>query len=229
MLKGVSFKVGAGMKVGVCGRTGAGKSTLTLALYRVIEAASGRILIDGVDISQIGLRDLRSRLSIIPQDSQLFHGTLRENLDPTGTASDVALWTALEQARLKEHVQSMEGQLDAAIDEQGSNMSAGQRQLMCLARALLRQSKILVLDEATSAVDPESDKDIQTVIRREFADCTIFVIAHRINTIMDCDRVLVMDNGRVAEFDKPEVLIERKESSIFYSLAQEAGVLKGTF
>ncbi|GAA5830633.1 hypothetical protein JCM11251_002541 [Rhodosporidiobolus azoricus] len=225
VLKDVDFEIKGGEKVGVCGRTGAGKSSLTMVLYRVIEAAGGRIIIDGVDVSSIGLHDLRSKLSIIPQDSQMFAGTLRDNLDPAGEASDAQLWAALEQCRLKEHVERMEGKLDAKIDEGGSNFSSGQRQLICLGRALLRRSKILVLDEATAAVDVESDRDIQTVIRREFANATIFVIAHRINTIMDCDKILVMNAGEVAEFDAPSTLLQNPDS-IFRSLAVEAGLVK---
>ncbi|GAA5903406.1 hypothetical protein JCM6882_006539 [Rhodosporidiobolus microsporus] len=225
VLKDVNFEIKGGEKVGVCGRTGAGKSSLTMVLYRVIEAAGGKVIIDGVDVSTIGLHDLRSKLSIIPQDSQMFAGTLRDNLDPAGEASDAQLWAALEQCRLKAHVEGMEGKLDAKIDEGGSNFSAGQRQLICLGRALLRRSKILVLDEATAAVDVESDRDIQAVIRREFANATIFVIAHRINTIMDCDKILVMSAGKVAEFDSPSTLLQQPES-IFRSLAVEAGLVK---
>ncbi|SCV73559.1 BQ2448_7485 [Microbotryum intermedium] len=227
VLRDVSFDIKGGEKVGVCGRTGSGKSTLTMVLYRVIEAEQGVVSIDGVDVSKIGLHCLRSRMSIIPQDSQCFEGNLRENLDPAGTCSDSQLWAALEQCRLKEHVESMEGKLDAHIDEGGSNLSSGQRQLLCLGRALLRKSKILVLDEATAAVDPESDKEMQSVIRREFADCTIFVIAHRLNTILDCDKIICMDAGKVAEFDTPANLLA-DPTSMFYSLANEAGVIKGT-
>ncbi|KAK4053428.1 hypothetical protein OIV83_001593 [Microbotryomycetes sp. JL201] len=225
VLKGVDFKIKGGEKVGVCGRTGAGKSSLTMVLYRVIEVESGKVVIDGVDVSQIGLHTLRSRMSIIPQDSQCFEGSLRDNLDPTGRSTDAQLWSALEQCRLKDHVESMDGKLDAHIDEGGSNLSSGQRQLMCLGRALLRRSKILVLDEATAAVDPESDKEIQEVIRREFGNCTIFVIAHRLNTIMNCDKILVMSEGKVAEYAPPNELLLDK-SSIFYSLACEAGLVK---
>ncbi|KAH8929537.1 hypothetical protein BT69DRAFT_1292537 [Atractiella rhizophila] len=210
VLKDVSFEAEPGMKIGICGRTGAGKSTLTMALYRIVEPASGQIFIDEVDITNIGLHDLRSKLSIIPQDSQCFEGTLRDNVDPTGEADDDAIWKALEQARLKEHVQSMgtelgslqNGELDAVVNEGGSNLSAGQ---------------------STAKVDPQSDAAIQNVIRKEFADCTILVIAHRLNTIMDCDRILVMSAGRVAEFDSPANLLQKKDS-IFYSLAVEAGV-----
>ncbi|ORY80748.1 P-loop containing nucleoside triphosphate hydrolase protein, partial [Leucosporidium creatinivorum] len=225
VLRGIDFEVKGGQKVGVCGRTGAGKSSLTMVLYRVIEAESGIVSIDGIDVSKIGLHTLRSRLSIIPQDSQCFEGTLRENLDPAGQSTDAQIWAALEQCRLKEHIESMDGKLDAHIDEGGSNLSAGQRQLMCLGRALLRKSKILVLDEATAAVDPESDKEIQAVISREFADCTIFVIAHRLNTILGCDRILVLSAGKVAEFASPSELLEDK-NSIFYSMAAESGLVR---
>ncbi|GAA5821197.1 hypothetical protein JCM3770_005247 [Rhodotorula araucariae] len=224
VLRDVDFEIKPGEKVGVCGRTGAGKSSLTMVLYRIIEPEGGVVSIDGVDVGKIGLHDLRSRLSIIPQDSQMFAGTLRQNLDPSGKATDAQMWAALEQCRLKEHVERMEGKLDAQIDEGGTNFSAGQRQLICLGRALLRRSKILVLDEATAAVDVESDRDIQTVIRREFASCTIFVIAHRLNTIMDCDKILVMSAGRVAEFGSPAVLLAQPDG-IFRALAVEAGMV----
>ncbi|GJN87677.1 hypothetical protein Rhopal_000632-T1 [Rhodotorula paludigena] len=207
VLRDVNFEIKAGEKVGVCGRTGAGKSSLTMVLYRIIEAEGGVVSIDGVDVGKIGLHDLRSRLSIIPQDSQMFAGTLRQNLDPSGRASDAQMWTALEQCRLKEHVERMEGKLDATIDEGGTNFSAGQRQLICL------------------GVDVESDRDIQAVIRREFASCTIFVIAHRLNTIMDCDKILVMSAGEVAEFDSPTHLLQRPDG-IFRALAVEAGMVK---
>ncbi|TNY24017.1 hypothetical protein DMC30DRAFT_371993 [Rhodotorula diobovata] len=225
VLRDVNFDIPAGSKVGVCGRTGAGKSSLTMVLYRIVEPEGGVVSIDGVDVGKIGLHDLRSRLSIIPQDSQMFAGTLRQNLDPSGQATDAQMWAALEQCRLKEHVERMEGKLDAQIDEGGTNFSSGQRQLICLGRALLRRSKILVLDEATAAVDVESDRDIQTVIRREFASCTIFVIAHRLNTIMDCDKILVMSAGEVAEYDSPANLLA-KPDGIFRALAAEAGVIK---
>ncbi|GAA5856368.1 hypothetical protein JCM8547_008708 [Rhodosporidiobolus lusitaniae] len=225
VLKDISFEIKGGESVGVVGRTGAGKSSLTMVLYRVIEAAGGKITIDGIDVSKIGLHDLRSRLSVIPQDPQLWTGTLRDNLDPTGRASDAQLWSALEQCRLKEHVEGMDGKLEAKIEEGGSNFSSGQRQLLCLGRALIRRSKILILDEATAAVDVESDREIQQVIRREFGSCTTFTVAHRIGTIMDSDKILVVDAGRVAEYDTPAVLLERPQS-LFRALAIEAGLVK---
>ncbi|MBW0487072.1 hypothetical protein O181_026787 [Austropuccinia psidii MF-1] len=222
VLKGVNFKVKPQEKIGICGRTGAGKSTITLSLFRLIEKFGGRIMIDGIDISQIGLRDLRSKISIIPQDSQCFEGTLRDNLDPEGIKTDEELWKALEHSRLKSHIQSLEGGLDGKIEEGGANLSNGQRQLLCLSRALLRSSKILVLDEATSSVDPETDLDIQAVIRTEFKGCTILVIAHRLNTILDCDRILVISKGKVVEFDEPKKLLEDSKSE-FYGMCKESG------
>ncbi|WVQ85431.1 hypothetical protein IAT38_007596 [Cryptococcus sp. DSM 104549] len=226
-LRNITFKIKGGDRVGVCGRTGAGKSSLTLALFRILEASGGRIIIDGVDIATIGLHDLRSIVSIIPQDPQLFEGTLRNNIDPTNSASDSDIWQALEQVYLKEHVtNNMGGTLDAEVAEGGSNLSSGQRQLVCFARALLRKTKILVLDEATSSIDLETDEAVQQILRGpDFAGVTTITIAHRINTIMDSDHVLVMSEGRVAEYDTPEVLLQRPES-VFYSLVNEAGLGK---
>lgn len=192
-------------------------------LFRVIELESGTITIDGVDISKIGLADLRSRLCVVPQDSQLYIGTIRENVDPTRTSTDQEIWKALEQARLKEHVQSMEGGLDANVEEGGSNLSAGQRQLMCLARALLRKGAVLVLDEATSSIDGETDKLVQQIIRSEFDQMSILTVAHRLDTILDSDAILVMDAGKVAEFAPPQDLLADK-SSMFSALAKQAGI-----
>ncbi|WWD18144.1 hypothetical protein CI109_102593 [Kwoniella shandongensis] len=225
VLKNVSVKINGGERVGVCGRTGAGKSSLTLALFRILEAAGGRILIDGVDISTIGLHDLRSVVSIIPQDPQLFEGSLRTNVDPTNASSDADIWQALTQSHLKEHVMNnMGGTLDAEIAEGGSNLSAGQRQLLCFARALLRKTKLLVLDEATSSIDLETDEAVQQILRgSDFKGVTTITIAHRLNTIMDSDRVLVMSQGEVAEYDTPAALLEKPDST-FYSLVNEAGL-----
>ncbi|KAJ3711222.1 P-loop containing nucleoside triphosphate hydrolase protein [Lentinula raphanica] len=226
VLKKINLRIKPSEKVGVVGRTGAGKSSLLLALFRIIEPVEGTIFIDGVDITTIGLHDLRSSISIVPQTPDLFEGTLRENIDPVGEHSDVDIWDALAQAHLKEFVESLpDGRgLDEPVREGGSSLSSGQRQLLCFARALLRKSKVLVLDEATSAVDLDTDKAIQEIIRgHAFKDVTILTIAHRLNTIMDSDRVLVMSSGEVAEFDSPERLLE-KHDSIFYSLATDAGL-----
>ncbi|KAI5296978.1 hypothetical protein KEM56_005179, partial [Ascosphaera pollenicola] len=174
---------------------------------------------------KIGLLDLRGRLAIIPQDAALFGGTVRDNLDPRHVHADESLWKALEQARLKDHVSSMPGQLDAQINEGGSNLSQGQRQLVSIARALLTPSPILVLDEATAAVDVETDVLLQQMLRGSvFQGKTIITIAHRINTILDSDKIVVLEKGRVAEFDTPENLIER--GGMFYNLVKEAGLLE---
>ncbi|KAK7866924.1 hypothetical protein R5R35_001662 [Gryllus longicercus] len=224
VLKGVTFSVKGGEKVGIVGRTGAGKSSLTLALFRIIEAAGGSILIDGQDISKMGLHALRSRLTIIPQDPVLFSGTLRINLDPFGLYSDDDIWRALEHAHLKSFVKGLAAGLSHEVSEGGENLSVGQRQLICLARALLRKTKVLVLDEATAAVDLETDDLIQRTIRTEFSECTVLTIAHRLNTIMDSNRVIVLDRGNVVEYDTPDALLQRK-SSVFYGMAKDAGLL----
>ncbi|XP_012540485.1 multidrug resistance-associated protein 1 isoform X3 [Monomorium pharaonis] len=223
VLNGLTFSVLGGEKIGIVGRTGAGKSSLTLALFRIIEAAHGKILIDDIDISKLGLHDLRSRLTIIPQDPVLFSGTLRMNLDPFDCYSDEEVWRALEHAHLKSFIKNLPSALLHEVSEGGENLSVGQRQLICLARALLRKTKVLILDEATAAVDLETDDLIQTTIRQEFKDCTVLTIAHRLNTILDSDRVIVLDKGLIVEYDSPEVLL-RNSSSSFYSMAKDAGL-----
>ncbi|KAF9525987.1 multidrug resistance-associated ABC transporter [Crepidotus variabilis] len=226
VLKNLSFKICGSEKIGVCGRTGAGKSSLLLALFRIIEPSSGSIWIDSVDITKIGLHTLRNVLSIVPQSPELFEGSLRENIDPLGVYSDVDIWTALEQAHLRDYVETLSEKLDSHVSEGGSSLSAGQRQLLCFARALLRKSKILVLDEATSAVDLDTDRAIQEIIRGEaFRYVTIITIAHRVNTILDSDRILVIDSGSIAEFDSPKTLLSNK-NSLFYALVAKAGILE---
>ena len=224
VLKGIDMDVDALEKVGLCGRTGAGKSSLTLALFRIIEPAGGGIVIDGVDVSKLGLHRLRSRLTIIPQDPVLFTGDLRCNLDPTGDHPDDSLWRALEHAHLKDFVTGLKDGLDHEVTEGGENFSVGQRQLICLARALIRKTRVLVLDEATAAVDLETDDLIQATIRREFADCTILTIAHRLNTIMDSSRIAVFKEGRLVKMDSPDALLDRKDS-IFRDMAKSANLL----
>ncbi|XP_053685732.1 ATP-binding cassette sub-family C member 4 [Sabethes cyaneus] len=206
VLKDLSFAIQSNEKIGIVGRTGAGKSSLIQALFR-LAPYDGTIEIDGINTKTLGLKDLRSKISIIPQDPILFYGTLRSNLDPFEEKSDEELWSALDQVELKEAVSSFTGGLECKMSDGGSNFSMGQRQLVCLARAILRRNKILVLDEATANVDPETDKLIQTTIRTKFADCTVLTIAHRLHTVMDSDRVLVMDAGRVVEFGHPYKLL----------------------
>lgn len=223
VLKDITAHIRPQEKIGIVGRTGAGKSTITLSVFRMIEPAAGTILIDGIDISRIGLHDLRSRLTIIPQDPVLFSGTLRSNLDPFNLKTDDELWISLELAHLKTFVSGLDQGLDYKVSEGGDNLSVGQRQLICLARALLRKSRILILDEATSAVDMETDSLIQETIRTEFAGSTILTIAHRLHTIMDSNRVAVLNEGSIAEFDSPAVLMS-ESTSIFSSLAKDAGI-----
>ncbi|KAF6018306.1 hypothetical protein EB796_023392 [Bugula neritina] len=225
VIKDFNFEIHSKEKIGIVGRTGAGKSSLTLALFRMIESAKGCIKIDGVDISTLGLHDLRCRLTILPQDPVLFSGSFQDNLDPFGSYTDLQLWEVLSQCQLKEYVSNQPGQLTAECGEGGKNLSVGQRQLICLARALLRKTKILIMDEATAAVDLKTDDVIQKTIRSEFANCTILTIAHRLNTIMDCDRILVMSKGTIAEFDSPKSLLDSKES-IFYGMAKDAGIVE---
>ena len=306
VLKGLSFTAESGEKIGVVGRTGSGKSTLMLALFRMVELASGSIRVDGRDITQLQMSDLRKNVTIIPQDPTLFRGTVRSNLDPFHLHSDEAIWKILDAVNLRRRVEqgarpkpevgdakaekkkgkkdaaktavngngngvaangtpesqgkespsspspngkatptpvdhdptvvpSPKGEstvvaasepekptLDVAVEERGSNFSVGERQLMCLARALLKKSKILLLDEATASVDFEADALIQRTIRTEFADCTVLTIAHRLATVIDSDKILVLNDGELAEFAPPSVLLKDKQG-LFYSMAQQLG------
>ncbi|XP_052623209.1 ABC transporter C family member 14 [Lactuca sativa] len=219
VLKGITLKIEGGQKIGVVGRTGGGKSTLIQVLFRLVEPSGGSIIIDGIDVSTLGLHDLRSRFGIIPQEPILFEGTVRSNIDPIGQHSDEEIWRSLERCQLNDVVAAKPGKLDSAVVDNGDNWSVGQRQLLCLGRVLLKHSRLLFMDEATASVDSQTDAVIQKVIREDFSDCTIVSIAHRIPTVMDCDQVLVIDAGYAKEFDKPLRLIERP--SLFGALVQE--------
>ncbi|EFN56982.1 hypothetical protein CHLNCDRAFT_143584 [Chlorella variabilis] len=221
VLRGVTFSVRGREKVGVAGRTGCGKSTLMLALFRIGSRRRAHRVIDSVDTSSIGLFDLRSRLALVPQDPVVFSGSIRSNLDPFGDAGgDDRIWGALAQAGLADAVRALRGGLDAPVAEGGGNLSVGQRQLLCMARALLRAARVLVLDEATSNVDTATDALIQATIATAFADCTVLTIAHRLHTIMDSDRVLVLHEGQVREYDTPNNLLAQPDSA-FRGMVEE--------
>ncbi|KAF2932969.1 hypothetical protein DAI22_04g042000 [Oryza sativa Japonica Group] len=219
ILKGITVSISGGEKIGVVGRTGSGKSTLIQALFRLVEPVQGTMIIDGIDICTLGLHDLRSRFGIIPQEPVLFEGTIRSNIDPIGQYSDAEIWRALEGCQLKDVVASKPQKLDALVADSGENWSVGQRQLLCLGRVILKRTRILFMDEATASVDSQTDATIQKITRQEFSSCTIISIAHRIPTVMDCDRVLVLDAGLVKEFDSPSRLIE--QPSLFGAMVEE--------
>jgi len=246
VLKGVSLHVREGEHIGIVGRTGAGKSSIMVALYRLVEINSGSITLDDVDISKIGLFDLRTKISIIPQEPFLFSGTVRTNLDPFGVYDDARLWDALKRSTLvdafyadkdtplpepslanTEAVQSKSPPsrftLDSAVDPEGSNLSVGQRSLVSLARALVKDAKVVMLDEATASIDYETDKTIQDTIRSEFGGRTLLCIAHRIQTIIGYDRICVMDAGVVAELDTPQNLFVQS-NSIFRGMCDSSGI-----
>ncbi|KAL8652522.1 MAG: hypothetical protein Q9226_004236 [Calogaya cf. arnoldii] len=230
VLRDLSFRVAPNQRIGIVGRTGAGKSSLTLTLFRFLEATHGRILVDGIDISKIKLSVLRSRLAIIPQDPVLFSGTIRSNLDPFNEYTDEELNSALSEVHIKDTHNSNRhgtssndtfGSLAFPISTGGHNLSQGQRQLLCLARALISRRKIIIMDEATSSVDKAADTLIQKSIRERFRDSTLLVVAHRLSTVADFDRILVLDEGRVVEYDTPGVLMERK--GVFWSMMMQSG------
>jgi ABC-type multidrug transport system fused ATPase/permease subunit len=237
VLKGLTFSVKSQEKIGVVGRTGSGKSTLALSFFRFIEASKGSIMIDGIDIKDLGTEDLRSRLTIIPQDPTLFSGSLRSNMDPFDQFTDDDLFTALRRVQLlpNEDLNSIVSDLtldevnansfkdlETPVTEGGKNFSQGQRQLLCLARALLKRSRIVIMDEATASVDFETDKAIQKTISTEFVDSTILCIAHRLHTVIEYDRILVLDQGKIIEFDSPLTLINDSESA-FYKMCRDSG------
>uniref|UniRef100_A0A672I7I8 ATP-binding cassette sub-family C member 5 n=1 Tax=Salarias fasciatus TaxID=181472 RepID=A0A672I7I8_SALFA len=212
VLKSLSFTIHPEETIGIVGRTGSGKSSLGVALFRLVELTGGSITIDGINIAQIGLDDLRSKLAIIPQEPVLFIGTVRYNLDPWDHYSDAEIWEALEKTHIKEMVSQLPHSLVSEVTENGENFSVGERQLLCVARALLRNSKVLMLDEATAAIDTETDRLIQETIRSAFGSCTTLIIAHRLNTVMSCSRVMVLDNGQIVEFDSPAALLADENS-----------------
>ncbi|CAF1022216.1 unnamed protein product, partial [Didymodactylos carnosus] len=223
VLKDLTIDIQAGEKIGIIGRTGSGKSSLCLALFRIIEPTQGKIIIDNIDITQIGLHDVRLKITIIPQDAVIFAGTLRFNLDPFGTYTDEEIWNVLELVHLKHRTSTLENGLSYQLTEGGENLSAGEKQLLCLARALLRKSKIFVLDEATAAIDMETDRLIQQTIRSAFKDATVLTIAHRLHTILDSTRILVLSRGRQVEYDKPIVLAANPKSA-FSKLLLDASI-----
>ncbi|KAJ3194255.1 hypothetical protein HK101_003141 [Irineochytrium annulatum] len=213
VLHGLTFNIRAGEKVGVIGRTGAGKSSIIAAIFRMVEP-SGTITIDGVDVSKIGLSDLRTKVAIIPQTPILFEGTLRSNLDPLGRHDDATIWAVLRRCSLGDAVTRLAHKLEAPVSESGENFSVGERQLLCLGRAMLARCKVLLIDEATASVDRETDNYIQKVLREDFEGQTIICIAHRLLTLVDYDRVLVLDHGRIVEFDAPHVLLSNPDSAM---------------
>ncbi|XP_075667040.1 ABC transporter C family member 8-like isoform X2 [Castanea sativa] len=212
VLKDITCTFKEGARVGVVGRTGSGKTTLISALFRLVEPASGKILVDGLDICSIGLKDLRMKLSIIPQEPTLFKGSVRTNLDPLGLYSDEDIWKALEKCQLKATISSLPNLLDSSVSDEGENWSAGQRQLFCLGRVLLKRNKILVLDEATASIDSATDAVLQRIIRQEFSKCTVITVAHRVPTVIDSDMVMVLSYGKLIEYDEPSKLLETNSS-----------------
>lgn len=228
VLRDLTFTILPREKIGIVGRTGAGKSSLISAIFQ-LTVVEGSIIIDGINTKEIGLHDLRSKLSIIPQEPVLFSGTMRKNLDPFDEYPDIELWKALEEVELKQAVADLDGGLNGKMSEGGSNFSVGQRQLVCLARAIIRKNKILVLDEATANVDPQTDSLIQTTIRNKFADCTVLTIAHRLYTVMDSDKVLVMDGGTMVEFDHPYVLLKNPTGYFTKMVHQTGPAMSETF
>ncbi|XP_038686802.1 ABC transporter C family member 3-like [Tripterygium wilfordii] len=229
VLRGLKCTFPGGKKIGIVGRTGSGKSTLIQTLFRIVEPASGQIRIDGLNICSIGLHDLRSRLSIIPQDPTMFEGTIRSNLDPLEEYTDEQIWEALDKCQLGDEVRKKDEKLDSTVTENGENWSMGQRQLVCLGRVLLKKSKVLVLDEATASVDTATDNLIQITLRQHFTDCTVITIAHRITSVLDSDMVLLLTHGLIEEYDTPTTLLKNKSSSFAQLVAEYAARSSSSF
>ena len=218
VLKGISCEINTREKIGIVGRTGAGKSSLLAALFRMPEP-DGRIDIDNVCVNDLNVQDYRSRIAVIPQNPFLITTSLRANLDPFERHDDEAVWKALEQVQMKTHIQQAPAQLNYHVTEKGSNFSVGERQLLCLARAVLQDSRIIVIDEATANVDLRTDQLVQETIRNQLSDYTVLTIAHRLDTIIDYDKIMVFENGRIIEFDQPQALLA-KEGGYFAQLYQ---------
>lgn len=212
VLQDLTFDICAGHKIGVCGRTGSGKSSFGLAMLRMLPIREGTITIDGININEVSLGKLRDSITIIPQEPILFEGTIRQNLDISGKKTDEQLWTALEIALVKDAVSDMPDGLDTKIVDEGDNVSKGQRQLICFARAFLRNTRIFILDEATAALDADTDQRIQRVISDRFKQCTVITVAHRVNTIVDSDMILGLENGKIVEYDTPQNLLSSNKS-----------------
>jgi len=221
VLKNISCVINSGEKIGIVGRTGSGKSTLLVSLLRIVESCEGKILIDGIDISDLGLHDLRKSVAIIPQEPVMFVGTIRSNLDPFNRCTDEEIWRSLDAVHLGDKIRNSPFKLETPVSENGKSVSQGQRQLICIARAILSKAKVLVLDEATASLDAQTDHLIQETIRANFKDLTMLTIAHRLNTIIESDRVLVMDAGKIVEFDEPIELL--KTEGHFHDLCKQAG------
>ncbi|KAF0703812.1 hypothetical protein As57867_007488, partial [Aphanomyces stellatus] len=227
VLKHVSFSVRGGEKIGVVGRTGAGKSSLMMTLFRINEVATGTIKIDGVDIAAVGLKRLRSSLAIIPQNPVLFKGTLRNYMDPFDEFTDEQLWRALKKINMMERIAASDDKLLQLVEENGENFSVGERQMLCMSRAMLQQAKIVIMDEATAAMDHDTDQLLQKVIRVEFATSTVMTIAHRLDTVLDYNRIMVYERGELAQCDTPEALIGQGRG-IFFEMVTEGNYLQHT-
>ncbi|XP_066266498.1 ATP-binding cassette sub-family C member 4-like [Branchiostoma lanceolatum] len=226
ILKNLCFRIRRQEKIGIVGRTGAGKSSLMQMLFRMAEP-QGTVRIDGVDVTKIGLHDLRKKISVIPQDPVLFSGSLRRNLDPFNDFTDQQLWSVIEEVQLKQAVEDLQGKLESEMAESGTNFSVGQRQLVCLARALLRKNRILIIDEATANVDPRTDQLIQETIREKFKNCTVLTIAHRLNTVIDSDRIMVLQEGRVQEMGEAHALLQDRDG-VFTAMVDQSGTTLAT-